>query len=126
MRSRDQQSQKRASHLVPKPNGKDNCYGSRVYVAKANSGRELVTDKSSARGRRHRNDFRLVVVQAKRKPRVLHRNERYVVPHNNRHRTSDVINTTTSPGQRGFRRRIRASQSLQHLCFQPCACVVGR
>ena len=42
MRSRDQQSQKRASRLVPKPNGKDDRYGSRVYVAKANSGRELV------------------------------------------------------------------------------------
>ena len=59
-------------------------------MAKANRGRELVTDKSSARERRHTNDFRLVVLQAKRNPRVLHRNERYVVPHKNRHRTSRV------------------------------------
>ena len=80
MCSRDQQSHKWGSRLVPKPNEKDDCYGSRVYVAKANSGRELVTDKSRARGKRHRNDFCLVVLQAKQKPRVLHRNKRYVVP----------------------------------------------
>ena len=121
MCSRDQQSHKWASRLVPKPNGKDDCYGSRVYLAKANSGRELVTDKSSARGKRHRNDFRLVVLQAKQKPRVLHRNKRYVVPQKIDIGQAMKINTTTSPRQRGFRGRIRASQSLQHLCFQPCA-----
>ena len=34
----------------------------------------------------------LIAIQAKQKPRVLHRlrNKRYVVPHKNRHRTSDV------------------------------------
>ena len=70
-------------------------------MAKAN-GRELVTDKSSARGKHHRNDFRLVVLQAKQKPRVLHRNKRYVVPHKNRHRTSDVLTQRPLPGNGGL------------------------
>ena len=85
MRSRDQQSQQRPSRLVTKPTRQDNCYGSQVYMAKPNSRRELVTDKSSARGKRHRNDVHLVVLQAKQKPRALHKNKRYVlvVPHKN-------------------------------------------
>ena len=94
----------------PNQMGRTVGYGSRVYVAKANSGCELVSNKSSARGKRHRNDFRLVVLQAKQKPRVLHRNKRYVVPLKDRHKTIDVLTQRPLQGNRGLLVVLQAKQ----------------
>ena len=121
MCSRDQQSHKWASRLVPKPNGKDDCYGSRVYVAKANSGRELVTDKSSARGKTSSKRFSPRSATSKTETTSTSQKQEVCSAAKIDIGQAMKINTTTSPRQRGFRGRIRASQSLQHLCFQPCA-----
>ena len=62
----------------------------------------------------------LVALQAKQKPRVLHRNKRYLVPHKNRHNTcvfslrcsSLAINTFVSSAT-------LRSEILQHWVTQP-------
>ena len=87
MHSRCQQSQQWLLHFVPEP-----------------AGRPLL-GKSSVRGKQLKEAVRFSLIslvcvamvdetlsspmalQAKQKPRVLHRNKRYVAPHKNRHNT---------------------------------------